>query len=164
MKRIFILFSIAVFVFSACQKKDGTGFSSSNINTNSPTIINPASTTDSPKTIPIQYFNGDFHGITPISDSIYKNTVFSVRYISVDSFVIATPDYLPYHEFAFSGYVLDSIIYGFKKNNTENYYSHFNNDYTVHLVFIKDSAYLHMFKKDGCFDQSTGEFAGKKHL
>jgi len=163
MKGNFIFLSIAVLLFSACQKKEGMGLSDSNTNTNptTNTTITPTQITDSKKPLTIQYFKGDFNVVTPISDSIYKSTVFSARYISVDSFVIATPDYLPYHEFAYSGYVPDSIIYGFKKNNTGSYYVRFNNDYTVNLTFIKDSAYIHIWRMSSCPDYSTGDFAGK---
>lgn len=150
---------LCLLLFSACRKKDGNaGLSPST--TPTPTVT-PTKTTDSIASLPSVHFIGDFHVVTPIYDSLCKNTIFSMRYISVDSFVVTTQDYLPYHPFAYSGWMIDSIMYGFKKNSTGSYYRRFNNDYTVSLNFIKDSAYVHMWQMNSCPDYSTGDFAGK---
>jgi hypothetical protein len=98
---------------------------------------------------------------SPIRDSVYKNTVFSLRYVCPDSFVIATPNYLPGHLFEYSGGG-DTIIYGFRKNNTGSYYKSFINAYSVNLNLVKDSVYVNLHESIDCFDYVDMYFAGKR--
>lgn len=159
MKGTFFFGLLCLLLFAACRKKDSnSGLSPSGTNTPTVTLTKA---TDSVAPLPSLYFIGDFHVVTPMYDTLCKKTVFLMRYVSVDSFVIATQDYLPYRPFAYSGWLIDSIMYGFKRNNDGSYYRRFNNDYTVRLNFIKDSAYIHMWQMNSCPDYSTGDFAGK---
>jgi hypothetical protein len=160
MKGYFLLCFLPLFVFGSCRKKE-SGVELAHSNTLSPPAIQiyPVDSATRPAT---RYFNGDFRlysGVTGFSDSVYKNTVFSLRYVSADSFVIATPNYLPYELYSHS----DSLIYGFRKNNTGNYQRHFGNNYGVSLtlVLVNDSAYVHIQQMISCPDGVDTYFAGK---